>query len=640
MQQIETNFDSALERQALRQGRKNSPLNYAVAELLYNTANKAMDDTRQNKPPKTFNVISAPTGSSKTVSAVAYAISKCQSDPDFTASFIVNEVRNAEAVYQMLIADEFMSEDDVGVWTAFHDEKLHKPSEIEGKYLFTPKLTSREEVKAKRITVFTHPKWENEANGGRDDGVRMFNGKPRDVIFVDETPEFVQIVTMTPSKIKAMRDYLMAQNSEHPSIKLLTEVDIGMEQTFSLNGKTMDNTVDLLQEPNSQSILDEMESFDFKSKYAGEYYDSLIEVCKFLRACSMGYMFLSRREPRSFIGYLCKFKVETNLVVLDATSDLIDLYHMSGGKFVENIPQVDYSRLTINHIQPPKLFSAINNIKRLPSSQVRKACEDYGHWIKELVMAHTKVGDKVLIVSHKLLVEQGVMPFSPMKDSPDKTSFKGRDVYSIYWGNGIGSNNYNQCNVIFTLNEFQQPTHLYVAQVLGAKRVKAKDSNIGKIRKSKDLPDEYKRVADGCKLRWFKQLASRGAIRNVGQDGICGEMTLHTTMDWNLLVGNLDRLFPNAKTPTRELKYTDKRQTNSKREKLIRFLSTSDASEISFKELGKLVKLHPKVFSRELKSLNVKSTFDKYKWKIVSAKEINKSGRGLFIMKESNHRHP
>jgi len=348
----------------------------------------------------------------------------------------------------------------------------------------------------------------------------------------------------------------------------------------------------------------------------------------------MGYMFLSRREPRSFIGYLCKFKVETNLVILDATSDLIDLYHMSGGKFVEDIPTVDYSKLTINHIQPPKLFEAINNIKKLPTIQRQKACIDYAEWIKEMVMSHTKEGDKVLIVSHLLLVDRGVMPYTPMKDSPDTTSFKGRDVYSIYWGVGIGSNNYNQCNVIFTFNEFQQPTHVYVAQVLGAKRVKAKDSNIGKIRKNNDLPDEYKKVADGCKLRWFKQLVSRGAIRNVGQDGVCGEMTLHTTMDWNLLVHNLDRLFPSAETPTRELKYTDKKQLNSKRESLVRFLSTSDVSEISFQHLGKLVKVKSRLLNRELQSPTVKSTFDKYKWKVVLAKEINQPGRGLYLIKQ------
>lgn len=633
MQQIETHFDEALERIAYSQGRKNSPLNYAVARLLFNTANKAMDDTRQNKPPKTFNVISAPTGSSKTVSAVAYAISKFLSDPNFTASFIVNEVRNAEDVYQMLIADELMSEDDVGVWTGFHDEKQHKPSEIQGKYLFTPTLTSREEVKAKRITVFTHSKWNSEVEHNKDDGVRMFNGKPRDVIFVDEKPDFVELITMTPSKIKAMRDYLMTQTKEHAAIKLLTDVDIDMEQSFSLDGKTMDNTVELLLDPKSQKVLNEMESFDFKSKYAGQYYDKLVEVCKFLRACSVGYMFLSRREPRSFIGYLCKFKVATNLVILDATSDLVDLYHMTGGKFVEGIPSVDYSKLTINHIQPPKLFKSINAIKKLPPNQRHKGMQDYADWIKKLVMEHTKEDDKVLIVSHLPLVDHGVMPYAPMKDKPNKTYFKGREVYSIYWGVGIGSNNYNQCNVIFTFNEFHQPSHVYVAQVLGAKGVKAKDSDIGKIRKTNDLSDEYKKVADGCKLRWFKQLVSRGAVRNVGQDGVCGEMTLHTTMDWKLLVNNLDRLFPNAKTPTRELQYTDKKQLNSKRERLVRFLSTSDVSEISFQDLGKIVKVKSRLLNRELKSPTVKSTFDKYKWEVVLAKEINQSGRGLYLVK-------
>lgn len=634
---IEPHFDKALERIASSQNRKNSPLNYAVAKLLFNTANKAMNDTRQNKPPKTFNVISAPTGSSKTVSAVAYVISKFLSDPNFTASFVVNEVRNAEEVYQMLISDEFISEDDVGIWTAFHDEKQHRPSDIKGKYLFKPKLTSREEVKTKRITVFTNAKWSDEVEKNKDTGVRRYNGKLRDVIFVDECPEFVDIISMTPSKIKAMRDYLMRIDKDHPSIKLLTQVDIGMEQTYSLDGKSMDNTVDLLLEPEAQSIIAEMESPDFRSKCAEQYYELLGVVCKFLRACSMGYMFLSRREQRSFIGYLCKFKVATNLVILDATSDLIDLYHMIGGKFVDGMPSVDYSKLTINHIQSPKCFQSINSIKSLPSLQRPKAYQDYADWIKQVVMKHTKEGDKVLIVSHLALIDRGVMPFTPMKNEPDRTHFKGRDVYSIYWGHGIGSNNYNQCNVVFTFNAFHQPYHVYVAQVLGVKGTKAKDSNIGKIRKNADSDDEYKNVAEGTILRWFKQIVSRGNVRNVDQDGFCGEMTLHTTMDWKLLISNLDRLFPNAKTPTRELQYSGKKSYNSKREELARFLSTSDANDISFKNLSKVVKIHQKVLNRELRSPSVKPTFDKYNWDVVSAKEINKSGKGLYLVKKKSH---
>jgi len=307
---------------------------------------------------------------------------------------------------------------------------------------------------------------------------------------------------------------------------------------------------------------------------------------------------------------------------------LVDLYQMFGGKLVDGMPRIDYSNLTINHIQPPKSHRSITKLVGK-----RETAVEYAKWISKLVMENTKAGDKILIVTHKAMFDtHGLIPFAPIE--PNKDFFPDRETHAIAWGQGIGSNHYNKCHEVFLFNEFFKPSYVPVGQVLGAKGIKAKDSDIqsqGGI-----LTGEYKTVAVGDRLRWFKQLASRGTVRNTDHDGICGKMTLHTSMDWKNLIDNLSSLFPNAPIPNREFKHAERsNNTPKRRDALIEFLSTSELYQISFKKLSNLIGMKSFLIKRELLSQAVKPTFNNLNWKIVSAKEISESGKGLWLVKKS-----
>ena len=156
-------YHSTLTRQAKRQERELSPINHNVALTVLGAGLKATLETRANLSTNRFKVVSAPTGSSKTNSAESFAVSMWIQDPaNFTCAFIVEEIATAQAIYESLCTE--LPPEVVGVWTSYHDVKMHRESDFV-KYHFNPTLTTSEEVKDKPIVVYTHKRWLSENVG-------------------------------------------------------------------------------------------------------------------------------------------------------------------------------------------------------------------------------------------------------------------------------------------------------------------------------------------------------------------------------------------------------------------------------------------------------------------------------------------
>lgn len=624
---MNTNYqlNEVLARQALRQSREVTPINYAVAKLIATTADKAIRSTRQNLSIKTFNVVSAPTGSSKTQSAIAFASMMYLRDPNFTCAFVVEEIKHAEEIYKELSLE--IECKDLGVWTGFHDTKKHNPEDVP-KYGFNPTLTTLDEVKVKRIVIYTHSKWLNEIESNKDFGVRQFRGKSRDVLFIDEQPSVIQIIEKTPADILKLRDILASNKPDHHLVNLLAEVSKRMEDVYTSKGEEM-VSVELIDFLEAYDEFTEEEAISFCKENGTGYVSLFIEGFKFLNACAMGYCFLTRRTPISFVAYLPTFKPEPNQIILDATADLSELYPLLGGQLVEGIPSIDYSNLNINHIESPKEFKSIRNVVK-----TRTLAVQYAKWIKQVVMTNTKAGDKVLVVVHKsMFLTHDLLPYATKE--PNLEVCPDREVYLINWGQGIGSNQFKECTEVFMFNEFYQPRRVTVANTLGAKGMRAEDSNINT--QNGKLSGEYGHMKEGDLLRWLKQLASRGNIRNIDAEGVCGKMNLYTSMDYRRLISNFQRLFPSANTPKRNLDYvTDDPKVKSpkRRESLINFLSTTKLSQISFKVIEEVVGIKSCNLKRELNAPTVKPTVRAYSWTIVSSKELATSGKGLWLVKK------
>ena len=622
---FEQHFSAALTRQATRQNRELSPINLAVAKIISSTASQALKDTRANLPIKTFKVVSAPTGSSKTNSATAFANAMFNYDPSFTCAFIVEEIRHAQEIHEELSLE--IPAEELGIWTGFHDVKLHNPADI-AKYGFTPTLTTLEAVSAKRIVVYTHRKWLSEIESGRDFGVRSHGGKPRDVVFIDEQPAVIQVMVKTPADILALRDMVVAVDENNGLIEILGGVVARMEAVYRSNGSEQEAT-NLIEFLDAYSNFNESDAYTFCTEHRISNSQLLLDGFRFLKACSLGYCFLTRQSPRGFVAYLPTFSPEPNQVILDATADISGLYPLLGGKLAENIPTVDYCNLNINHIQAPIDFKSINTVMNTRSLAVR-----YEAWVRQVVMDNTKVGDKVLVVIHKAMTDNHeLLPHIP-KD-PSKDIFLERETNIITWGQGIGSNQYKDCTEVFMFSEFYKPRRSVVANTLGARHQRAEDSDISSM--NGRLKGDFLSVKEGDILRWTKQLASRGNIRNIDGNGACGIMNLYTTMDFDRLIANQQRLFPNAKTPKRTLQYVlgeSKGDKPKRRQGLIDLLSTYELSQISFREIQDTIGIKSCDVRRELDTPIVKPVVIAYGWRIVSSKDLGKAGKGSWLIKE------
>lgn len=619
-------YHSTLQRQAKRQERELSPINNDVAQTILAAGLKALVESRDNQTTNTFKVVSAPTGSSKTNSAIAFAISMWKLDPtNFTCAFVVEEIASAQGIYESLIAE--LPDTVVGCWTSYHDIKMNRESDFD-KYQFKPVLTTSDTVKRKQIAIYTHRRWLSEMERDADYGVRRCNGKLRDVLFIDEQPSVIQIIEQTPADILKARDQIMKVNPEHEWNATLLEVVDRMNAVFDSNG----------DEHEATQLLQFLEAYDFTEEKAQGIWrkyngmtgnEAFMQSIKFLQACTMGYSFLTRSVPRSFVAYLPTFKPEVNQVILDATADLSGLYPLLGGDCYTDSAKIDYSNLQLHHITTPVKYRRVNAVIK-----VRSKAESYAEWIKQSVMNNTKTGDRVLVVMHKAMIStHGLFEHSPRV--ADTTTFEGRTVNIIWWGQGIGSNQYKDCTEVFMFSEFYRPRRITVAETLGAKGERADEANLDKL--NNKLTSDYLSVEEGDLLRWTKQLACRGNVRNVTADGKCGHMRLHTSMDFNRLMHNLDRLFPCVKPPVRTLNKASSKDTGSpkRRQELIDILSTTDDKQISFKDIEHKTGIKSFNVGRELTSQAVKPVVSAYGWIEVSSKVLNIAGKGKWLIKKN-----
>lgn len=623
---FQQHYQAALARQAKRQNRQLSPINLAVAKLISSTADKAIRDTRLGLYKSPFKVVSAPTGSAKTNSVIAFACAMYTYDPSFTCAFVVEEIGHAQEIYEALGHE--IPKEDLGIWTSFHDLKQHNPKSIE-RLGFTADLTTLEDTASKKVVVYTHRKWLSEIEYDRDYGVRKHQGKPRDVLFIDEQPSVTQIIERTPADILKLRDIVLSVDVHHVLVPILTRIAQRMEEVFSSKGEEMQG-VRLVECLEAYDNFTETEAHAFCSTYGVRKVEQFIEGFKFLNACSQGYCFLTRGSPRSFVAYVPSFCPEPNQVILDATADLCGLYPLLGGKLAEGVPSIDYSNLTLNHIEPPREFG---NLRAVVSN--RKLAEGYASWVKQVVMQNTKAGDRVLVIVHKdLVTTHGLFPHTPRNQ--DLEVFPGRISSVIWWGQGIGSNQYKDCTEVFMFSEFYQPRRAIVAKTLGAKAQRVDDSDIHTLRGK--LKGDYLDIQEGDLLRWTKQLASRGNVRNVDTHGKCGVMNLYTSMDFNRLIANLNRLFPKAQSPSRNLQYVVKDATNGSikgREGLVALLSTSTSNALSFKDVQAFTGIKSCDVRRELATPTVQPSVNSYGWSVVNAKALGKSGKGLWLVRKT-----
>jgi hypothetical protein len=587
----------------------------AVGNVVLRAAGMAMDDVQARRRGIAFRVVSCPTGSGKTMSAVAMIAAGYKADRRFSAAYIVDTVRQAEEVRSDIA--KLIGPENVTCWTKEGHDWQADPDTVEEEFGFRPVRQHKViELATSRVIVCTHAKWKNEIVEGKDMGIRQYARRPRSVIFVDEHPSLINVIERTPADIVKLRDRIFAENATHDWLPALNGSIERMDAAFQSKGATYAG-VDVFPTGDqyrwrSATAYDLLPYTNKALSEAARRVESeeLSLTTRFLTAAARGCAFLCRM-PASFVAYELEFQPGPGHVLLDATADLTGMVSLLKGTEEVEVPSVDYRNLSITHIEQPKEFSYIPAVV-----EKAKTARPYAEWIKTTVMENTKAGDDVLVVAHKALFDWELLPRVTV-------DWEGREVDTLHWGQGIGSNRYKNKTHVFLFSEFFIPRRVTVSNVHGWTGSVPTDEALADANTAFPQGD-YLTAADGHLLRWTKQLASRGNVRNVSPDGVCGPMKLYTTMSQARLFKYLDRLFPGAPAPVlvRTAK-DDGGKAKKGAAALAELLAMTDSSILLSDEVERLTGVPSRNLGKVLKVPAAKNAADLYGWHLEAAR-----GRG------------
>lgn len=346
---------------------------------------------------------------------------------------------------------------------------------------------------------------------------------------------------------------------------------------------------------------------------------SMERVQEFVKAASRGCVFLDRQD-RALHAYKMEFEPGPGHVLLDATADLTGMTALMAGMEHVDVPAVDFSNLDVVHVRHPKRFKYVTEI-------VKKAAyaRPYAQWIKDTVIANTKPGERALVIAHMAMFDHEYLDRAEDPEHP--ADWEGRLVSTLHWGVGIGTNKYADIPNVFLFSEFFVKRALVVSDAHAwsgnAVTDDALDNAVGR-----SMRGDYLTVYDGHLLRWTKQLACRGSVRDIQADGTCGKMRLFTTMDIGRLLRNHSRMFPGATMPT-TIKTDGDRGSDKKVERFLELLATSSAgTALASDEVERNTGLAADDLKATIKkSPQLQAAVTSYGWRFTTGKQLGLNTR-------------
>jgi len=612
-------FASERAHQAELHGRTLTPFDNAIGQVLFAAAENAIAAVANADHSLTFNVMPAPTGSGKTMSALALLSAGFKSHPTFSGAYVVESIRQAEEMRVAL--SSLVSEQNVCCWTSGHDAGRNEV-EIAKEYGFLPPITrQRDEIAKARLVIITHRLWMNEIDSGKNYGARTCRGQRRDVVFVDELPALVTPIVRTGADILEIHDRLRMVDEENAWLRPLREACTAIHKLILTKGVRFEAKERIIDPATVQpwagltykelfAITDRGLDKEKRLAQATRFHETI----DFMLACAAGMGFVCR-APACVVGYLSTVNPGAGHVLLDATADLCRFTSISPWALSIEVPQVSYAGLKAYHIDHPKQFS---NVSKVTEKAVTGHA--YGEWIAEEIIKHTEVGDAVLLVSHKKMFDYEFLP-AGHEDPSSPWLLEGRNVTTIHWGGGIGSNKWRTFKRVFMFGEFHRPARVGVAVAHGWSAEPPNNAAL-RLANTREVQGVYKDVRDGHLLRWLKQEATRGCCRTIDAHGTAEAMELYTSADLGRLLTYWPELFPDAPPPT--LIDGDGPRQRTGPEKVVRLLADPDRFELPSGEIQRVASVGPKKVTKLVKDERVATAAKRYGWEYRSGK----GGRG------------
>jgi hypothetical protein len=532
---LENAYQAAIQEQARLRNREITNFDREVAQSIFNAGLHAIEDGDYGVAQ--YRVVSAPTGSGKSSYAQAFTKAFIEVHPEGSALFLVETIQQAEDTYRDMSA--LVGKANVAVWTSAHDKQTSADT-IERQHGFLPEHRfSVDDLANYPVVIATHKFY----MGSRANKATTYLGKPRRLTFVDEKAADVSIFDVDTGLIKTVRDRLAEKhtsNLEH--VDQLTKLHDHLEAVWqSTSSKGAFDEI-----PQAEKIDLSWFNSDQASGYITSSDDQVRNVFGFGRALAKGFAFLSRYDEYGkgarFVGYEMNMPLRPGTILLDATADIDGISLLVNNRKHVRVPRVDFSNLTITHIEPdiPKGYTVNEIIKQA------KRAKPYATWIMETIRQNSQPGEKVLAVVHKGLLDHEYLP-NAHREFSDPFHLEGRKVCFIHWGSGIGSNRWKDASAVFLFGEFHVPKRAMVGTSLGVRGQRATSVALTPFQSPNPRCKALQGIRDGHLCRWAKQIAMRGNARNIDANGVCGEQRLYITGEFDRLIRHKDRMFPGAK---------------------------------------------------------------------------------------------
>lgn len=525
-------------------------------------------------------VVNSGTGTGKTTFCISLIAACVEAIENYSAAYVVGTICEAQHVFNEL--RRLVPKEELAIFTSAHvDEKsANQVSEAITAHFKEHGPSSRGNLKQRRIVICTHELWIREGKAKKDFGVRKFDSENRMNVFLDEFPNTVAIDELAPSDLDDLADELerfveyedQARVTRRAAEKLRVQCERPGFQ-FGLPWLLTRKEIELIGAVDIERLKvardPEMASKTLIALWAA-YDQRAFLVRKSMQSTE------AIRGLKSLVVYHDKFLPHPGLVILDATADLAGKF-ISGADFDMHCgPKVNYEHLAIHQIQEPRDFDRIAS--RNANLDMIKA---YRAWVNKIVLKHTSTGEKVLVVLPKKAADQG----------ENRIELYGRTILVANWGMGIGSNMYRECQAVFLFSEFHLPKQVYLASCLGNSGKRVSCEYLAQVQGSSCTGDVLQ-TKNAHRMRHFKQMACRGIVREIDENGYATPMRLYTTMDRALLIECYADLFPGSDVP--EFITVDPATLNTKGKRLADYLRTqmrqrrplSISSDLIEEELG------------------------------------------------------
>ena len=467
-----------------------------------------------------------------------------------------------------------------------------------------------------RIGIITHALFIQRSDSGKDiESLRMYNGKQRDIIIIDERMDLIKRVSFGTDEIVDAVSILKRDSRFHDYAKMLTNINDVLfvtktNGTYETNSNSRNFYRRMSEDLMAMTRILESENINLMSRIRGEKSRPDSDRANIKDLIRRIIYVVNGRFTHTIEGknVVCHREEDLSgkfgsVVVLDATSQVNPEYEYRSINnhnlmMIDKIVSRNYSNVTLNICPLNGPRQSKTAIYTAPKRQ-NKHIEIINCYLK-VIGAMLTPDDKLLVVTYKDVVPL-FNEYNPHKDQ----------VKFIYWGSkdARGSNEFKDYNKAMVIGWHRKPMHTYVGSVMAINQFDQYVRSTGSMWSDANHLKNMLIVDD--MVQFFNRVRCRTAIDNQGN---CQPVELYCFTGGNDAMEEVIKSSIKCEMPgigiknwkPIELKVLKQRRTKTEEraENFVMWLrgNIEKHDEISLAELRQEFGLQPNIVSRVIKS--------------------------------------